>query len=173
MATKRDTPRRELSVEQLNAIDCLVVGKTDRETAETVGVGRQTVNEWRNHHPAFQAALNARRHDVWGGAGDRLRALLPCALDALEHALTEGKDWKAAVAVIGLAGLDRQGYGVPNLGPYSIGPTDPAAFEPAAGRGGRAARLSHAARIDEIEAARDGLLDGTLPIDRIDRMLNG
>lgn len=110
---------------------------------------------------------------MWGGAGDRLRALLLRALDALGHALVEGKDGRAAVQVIGLAGLDRQGYGIPNLGPYSIGPTDPAAFEPAPGRSGRAARPSHHARIDEIEAARDGLLDGSLPLDAVDRMLNG
>ncbi len=32
-----------LSVEQLNAIDVLVQGKTDQETAETVGVARETV----------------------------------------------------------------------------------------------------------------------------------
>jgi hypothetical protein len=29
--------------------------------------------------------------------------------------------------VIQLAGLDRQGKGIPNLGPYVIGPTDPLA----------------------------------------------
>ena len=32
-----------LSVEQLNAIDILVQGRTDQETAETVGVARETV----------------------------------------------------------------------------------------------------------------------------------
>ena len=173
MATKPDKTRHDLTVEQLNAIDCLVVGKTDQEAAELVGVGRQTVNAWRNHHPAFQAALNARRHEVWGAACDRLRALLPRALDALEHAVVEGKDWRAAARVVELAGLDRQGYGVPNLGAYSIGPTDPAAFEPPAGVSRRASRRSSSARLDEIEAARDALLGGTAPLDRIDRMLNG
>lgn len=39
-ATKPDTTRRELGVEQQNAIDCLVVGKGDQETAEAVGVAR-------------------------------------------------------------------------------------------------------------------------------------
>ena len=33
----------KLSVEQLNAIDVLVQGRTDQETAETVGVARETV----------------------------------------------------------------------------------------------------------------------------------
>ncbi|MDP9471969.1 MAG: hypothetical protein M3Q71_15110 [Chloroflexota bacterium] len=34
---------------------------------------------------------------------------------------------KGAAKVVELAGLDRQGAGVPNLGPSSIGPTDPEA----------------------------------------------
>ena len=133
MPTKPDKTVQELSlalsVEQQNAIDLLVTGQTDQAVAEAVGVTRQTVCGWRNHQPAFAAALNARRLDVWGGAVDRLRSLLPKALDALEHAVTgETPDWKAAVQVIALAGLDRQGHGIPNLGPYSIGPTDPEAF---------------------------------------------
>ncbi len=124
--TKPDKSGHLLSVEQENAIDLLVAGTSDRETAEAVGVSRQTVCNWRNHHPAFIAALNARRLETWGASSDRLRALLPKALDALEGAITgEAPDWKAAAKVVELAGLDRQGAGVPNLGPYSIGPADP------------------------------------------------
>jgi len=126
--TKADTIRHALSVEQENAIDLLVAGTSDRETAEAVGVSRQTVCGWRNHHPAFIAALNASRLETWGASGDRLRALLPKALDCLEGAITgEAPDWKAAAKIVELAGLDRQGAGVPNLGPSSIGPTDPEA----------------------------------------------
>ena len=148
----------ELSLEQQNAIDLLVTGQTDQAVAETVGVTRQTVCGWCNHHPAFAAALNARRLDVWGGACDRLRALLPKALDALEAAVTgEAPDWRAAAKLVELAGLDRQGYGVPNLGPYSIGSTDPDAFVP--GRGRRPdPDLSFFAGIDAIDRERDALL---------------
>ena len=129
MPTKPDKTRHELSIEQQNAIDLLTTGQTDQAVAEAVGVTRQTVCGWRNHHPAFAAALNARRLDVWGGACDRLRALLPQALDALERAVTgESPDWKAAAEVVKLTGLDRHGNASPNLGPYSIGPTDPEAF---------------------------------------------
>ena len=42
-----------LSVEQLNAIDILVQGRTDQETAETVGVARETVTRWRNDNPSL------------------------------------------------------------------------------------------------------------------------
>ncbi|MDP9359623.1 MAG: hypothetical protein M3R02_30910 [Chloroflexota bacterium] len=128
MTTKPDITRQALSVEQENAIDLLVSGTSDRETAAAVRVSRQTVCGWRNHHPAFIATLNARRLETWGASSDRLRALLPKALDCLEGAITgPGPDWKAAAKVVELAGLDRQGAGVPNLGPYSIGPTDPEA----------------------------------------------
>ena len=51
----------KLSVEQLNAIDILVLGKTDQETATTVGVARETVNRWRNENPYFAAELNKQR----------------------------------------------------------------------------------------------------------------
>ncbi len=126
--TKADTIRHALSVEQENAIDLLVAGTSDRETAEAIGVSRQTVCGWRNHHPIFIAALNASRLETWGASSDRLRALLPKALDCLEGAITgEAPDWKAAAKIVELAGLDRQGAGVPNLGPSSIGPTDPEA----------------------------------------------
>jgi FixJ family two-component response regulator len=39
-----------LSVEQQNAIDLLVTGKLDIEVATTVGLTRQTICVWRNHH---------------------------------------------------------------------------------------------------------------------------
>ena len=127
MPTKPDVSRhlaRELTIAQLNAIDRLAGGATDGEAAEAAGVTRPTVCDWRNHDPVFAAALNRRRLDLWGGAVDKLRSLLPEALKTLEVALTEGRDWKAAVEVIRLTGLDRQEKGSPNLGPYLIGPTD-------------------------------------------------
>ncbi len=44
---KPDKERQSLSIEQQNAIDMLVLGKSDREVAEAVGVSRQTVCGWR------------------------------------------------------------------------------------------------------------------------------
>jgi len=135
MPTKPDTTGRELSVEQRNAIDLLVTGTTDVETAEAVGVTRQTVNGWRNHHPAFIAALNARRLEIWGTACDRLRAMLPKALDALDTALAaDPPDWRAASKVLELAGLDRPRHGVPILAPEFIGPANAEAVLDAAAR---------------------------------------
>ncbi len=93
-----------LSVEQLNAIDILVQGRTDQETAETVGVARETVTRWRNDNPHFTAELNRQRRLIWGDSHDRLRALAGKAVDVLETSLDEG-DSRVAVEVLKAIGL--------------------------------------------------------------------
>ena len=80
-------PADALSVAQQNAVDCLAAGMTDAETAAAVGTSHQTVCNWRLHNPTFGAALNARRLEVWGAAGDKLRSLVPRAVAAFEGAL--------------------------------------------------------------------------------------
>lgn len=94
-----------LTIEQLNAIDLLVTGKTDQAVADAVGVARPTVTKWRLDDPHFQAELNRRRKEVWGASADRIRALLPKAFDTLEKAIDEGS-YQAALALIKMAGLD-------------------------------------------------------------------
>jgi len=94
----------QLSVAQLNAIDVLVQGRTDQETAETVGVARETVTRWRNDNPHFAARLNQQRRLIWNDSHDRLRALASKAVDTLEMALTEG-DARAAVDVLKAVGI--------------------------------------------------------------------
>lgn len=105
--------RRPLSIEQLNAVDLLVTGQNDREVAEAVGVCRPTICGWRLHDPFFQAALNRRRADLWGGGIDRLRNLIPRALDCLEREVDTNPS--AALALLKLA-LDKLGA--------PTGPTD-------------------------------------------------
>ena len=94
----------KLSVEQLNAIDILVLGKTDQETAKAVGVARETVNRWKNENPYFAAELNKQRKQLWRANGDRLRALTTKAVDAIETAL-DGGDSKAAIEVLKAVGI--------------------------------------------------------------------
>ena len=104
---------------QLSAIDLLVSGKNDKETAELLGLSRTAVTKWRLYDPVFQAALNQRRAEVWGAGIDRLRSLIPKALDALAEEV-ESKEspsrLKAAVEVLKLAQL--------SSGATGIGPTD-------------------------------------------------
>jgi len=127
-ATKPDESRHVLTIQQLNGIEQLVVGKTDQETAEAVGVTRQTVNGWRNGNPWFMAALNARRHDLWGSAVDQLRALLPRAVAVLASELDGGEDRaRVALDILRLAGLDRA-KAAQKLDTFLVGPTDPDAI---------------------------------------------
>src|SRR6516162_7609839 len=80
---------RPPTLPQLSAIDLLAAGKTDQEAADLLGLHRTTVTKWRLYDPVFQAALNQRRAEVWGAAADRLRSLIPKALDALAAALED------------------------------------------------------------------------------------
>jgi len=99
-----------LSVEQENAIDLLIQGKSDREVAEAVGVARQTVNQWRNQDAVFIAELNVRRHAIWGSQTERLRSLIAKAVDVLERDL-DSEDLRlrqsAAVHLLKAVGLYR------------------------------------------------------------------
>jgi hypothetical protein len=127
-----------LTIEQQNAIDLLVQGETDAATAEVVRVNRSTVTKWRLYDPHFQAELNRKRTEVWGNSVDRLRGLLPRALDALEEELRGGKQrWRAAVEILRLSGLDRSGSKSSSLETYLVGPTEPQPIIDAAARARR------------------------------------
>ncbi len=116
---KVDITRHGLTVAQANAVDCLVSGMTDAETAEAVGVSRQSVNAWRNHDPAFIASLNARRAEVWGHSVDRLRALVPKALTVIEHALDNFPDPRTGLDLLKLVGVADAGAPLGRVGPVS------------------------------------------------------
>lgn len=100
---------RQLKTKQKNAVDCLVQGKSDQETADAVGVARQTVTSWRNDNPSFRLALNQRREKVWGDQVNRLRVLVREAVDVLAEDIRHGEDPKlrqmAAVHVLRAVGL--------------------------------------------------------------------
>ncbi len=94
-----------LTLAQQNAVDLLAAGKNDTETADALKLHRVTVTRWRCYGLEFRAALAERRATTWGAAADRLRALLPKALDVLAEALENGDDKVAvAVAVLKMAG---------------------------------------------------------------------
>ena len=80
-----------LTLDQQNAVDLIAAGATDTEAAAKMKLNRVTVTRWRCYSPTFRATLAVRRREVWGAAADRLRALLPKALDV------EGKPSTAAV----------------------------------------------------------------------------
>ncbi|MEH7558846.1 hypothetical protein V7165_26250, partial [Priestia megaterium] len=71
-ATKSYKREQGLTIEQLNAIDLLVGGKTDQEVADKINVNRVTVTKWRNYDIYFQAELNKRRKEIWGASIDKM-----------------------------------------------------------------------------------------------------
>ena len=95
---------KPLSIEQQNAIDLLILGKSDREVAEGVGVNRTTIWEWRTAHPIFMATLERRRVEVWRQPQERLRSLLSKAVDNIGQAVESG-DLKASSEVLKAVGL--------------------------------------------------------------------
>ncbi len=78
---------RQLSQEQMNAIEHLLQGKSDRAVAEAVGMSRQTIWEWRNNDILFIATLNRERFELWKGSRERLKDLTGQAIDVLEQQL--------------------------------------------------------------------------------------
>ena len=79
---------RQLSQEQLNAIEHMLQGQGDRVIAEILGLSLQTILEWRNNDPLFIAELNRLRVELWSEARDRLKSLANRALDVWSSNLT-------------------------------------------------------------------------------------
>jgi len=90
------SPPPKLTPEQLNAIDLLIFGKTDKEVAESIGVGRNTISKWYKN-AFFIAELNARREELWKDAKLRLKSLAHEAADVLSNGL-HSSDEKVAIA---------------------------------------------------------------------------
>ena len=103
--TEADIVDWTLSPQQDTAVSLLASGKTITDTATAIDVTRQTVSEWLNHHPGFQAALHSRRQELWEGMTDTLRGLLPKALEVLRGELEGATPLPAAVHVLKACGL--------------------------------------------------------------------
>lgn len=95
--TTKPDKSRQLAQEQMNAIEHLLQGQSDRAVAEAVGVSRQTVWDWRNNDPLFIAELNRQRVEMWKEVRERLRSLANRALDVVALQLG-GEDPKTALA---------------------------------------------------------------------------
>lgn len=107
MATKADDLRKPkiLTPAQWVAVEALASGTSVTTAAEAASVSRQTVSDWLNHNAQFQAAVNTRRQELWRESSDRLRALVPQALDVLSDWMKSHKGLDAAVHVLKAAGL--------------------------------------------------------------------
>ena len=107
-----------LTAEQARPLTCSPLGRLVSETAVALEVPVQTVSEWCRSHPGVQAELNARRQELWTGTTDRLRSLLPKALEVLAEELKGENRLHAAVHVLKACRL--YGAELP-LGPTDVG----------------------------------------------------
>ncbi len=90
MSSRTYERRNGLTQDQLTAVEIVLTGANDTQTAERVGVARETVTRWRLYDPYFQAALLSRRRELWASSTDALRSMLPQATDTLRDQLRVG-----------------------------------------------------------------------------------
>jgi hypothetical protein len=105
---RNERPRRALSEQQQAAVELLAAGKTDKEAASALNLPGDSVVKWHKHDPVFQTALNARRTEAWRAGIDRLRSMVPKALDALADELARSDNparCKIALDMLRLAKL--------------------------------------------------------------------
>ncbi len=97
MQDRSEAPK--LTPEQLNAVDLLILGKTDREVAEAVGVRRETITKW-HKNPFFSAELSIRREELWVDAKLRLKSLAHEAVNVLTRGLSSADEKVAITAAV-------------------------------------------------------------------------
>ena len=93
--------RNDLSERQKTAIECLLRGLSDQETAAQLGVDRGTVFRWRQNI-AFARELDRQRKLRSEQAANQLQSMLPSALKILQQQLdsTDPRDRMRAVSVL-------------------------------------------------------------------------
>ena len=72
----QDASSAILSLKQHYAIELLLIGKSDAEGAELIGVDSNIVGQWQSQDSAFIVAINALRTAAWEGSVERLRRLM-------------------------------------------------------------------------------------------------
>lgn len=100
-----DSSFASLTTSQQQALEWLMSGGTITEAAELVGVKRQTVSRWVNHHFEFSHLYRQWQEQVRTGAEARLLGLADAAVNNLMAAVIEGKDVKASQFVLKLMGV--------------------------------------------------------------------
>jgi len=79
---------QELTPKQLEAIELILQGKTDREVSELVGVSRVTINTWKNQTAIFVAELNSRKAVIVDKFKDQQLDTVKKAYEILDKVLT-------------------------------------------------------------------------------------
>ena len=77
----------ELQSKQELAVELIANGKTDVEVAKEIRVGRQTVNEWKNHDPEFKIDLEIRRRVIINRLRDKMNELVMTSMGIIQKNL--------------------------------------------------------------------------------------
>jgi hypothetical protein len=80
----------ELSSQQLDAVEWILVGETDAEVGALVGVSRYTVLRWRLHTPPFAEELERRRQERRAATREQAEATDRAALETVTAAIRGG-----------------------------------------------------------------------------------
>ena len=84
---KQETEKQALKDQQMLAIPLIVVGKSDAQVADVVGVARETVNRWRNHDEDFQKELYQSRRAHINARISALSSVNTKAIEVMEELL--------------------------------------------------------------------------------------
>jgi hypothetical protein len=95
---------KPLSIQQRNAVDLLIVGQSDQQVADAVGVTRQTIFAWRTSHLVFQSELEQACGALWRLSAERLRGMMSQALDNIAAVIEKG-DVKASFELLKAVGI--------------------------------------------------------------------
>jgi Helix-turn-helix of insertion element transposase len=79
-----------LNSRQIQAVEMVLQERSDQEIASAIGVRRETVNIWRNHNEAFQAAVQARLDALT--RLEKAKILLSTVVATLQEGLVPGTE---------------------------------------------------------------------------------
>jgi hypothetical protein len=92
--------------EQELALELLILGHSDIDIAQNLGVRRETIWRWKHRDPTFRAALHERRATVTDAAAERLRSLLDQAVSVVQKSLSSPEaDPKLAMSLLSALGV--------------------------------------------------------------------
>jgi hypothetical protein len=100
-----------LSMKQEQAISLMMMGKSDTEIGEAVGVSRECVWRWRNENTDFMEAARKRRENLVARHTEELNDLLAEALMVVKDSMRNGDaptKLRVALQLLKMSGL--QGY---------------------------------------------------------------
>lgn len=106
----KQTPKQQLTDQQMKAIDALIGGANQTEAATVAGCERHSIGRWLRTDAQFIAEYNSRRYAAQNDNAERLRNLGAKALDTVESLLKspdEKMQWRAAALVLQALGLDK------------------------------------------------------------------